>query len=161
VASGDPAALAAMAAQHPGTHLASRDVANAEAAQATAQNDFGDNLIFGVIATLAAVSLVNTLVVATAGRREALRLLGRVGATRGQAAAVFGWQALFVTVTGLAAGVTAGAVTLLTVTKAATGSWAPFIRPGAVVLVTGVTVLVAAAIMIPFRLMSRREPGLG
>jgi len=107
VSDGTPAALAGLAAGHPGSPLASRDVANAQAAQAAAQDSFGNNLILGVIATLAAVSLVNTLTAATVERRRVLRLLGRVGATRGQAAAVFGWQAVFVTVTGLAAGAAA------------------------------------------------------
>lgn len=162
VSGGSPAALGGLAAAHPGAHLASRDVANAEAAQADEQGNFGNSLIFGVLAILTGVSLVNTLVVSTAGRRSALRLLSRVGATRRQAAAVFGWQALFVTVTGLAAGAVTGAVTLLAVTRAITGSWAPFIRPdAAIVLVAGVAILVAGAIMIPFRLMSRREPALG
>ena len=57
-----------------------------------------------MVAALAAVALVNTLAMSTLERRRVLRLLGRVGATRGQAAAVFGWQAAFVTVTGLVAG---------------------------------------------------------
>jgi putative ABC transport system permease protein len=97
--------------------------------------------------------------VATVERRRVLRLLGRAGATRGQMAAVFGWQAVFVTVTGLAAGVAAGAVTLLAVTRAATGSWAPFIPAGpAAGMIGAVAALTAAAVMIPFRVMARREP---
>jgi ABC-type lipoprotein release transport system permease subunit len=104
---------------------------------------------------------MNTLVVATVERRRALRLLGRTGATRGQVAAVFGWHALFVTVTGLIAGVAAGAVTLLAVTKATTGTWVPFIPLGpAVELVAAIAALTAAAVMIPFWAMSRREPTL-
>jgi hypothetical protein len=116
-----------------------------------------------VIASLAAVALLNSLVVATVERRRALRLIGRVGATRGQAAAVFGWHALFVTVTvtGLAAGVAADAVTLLTVAKAATGTWVPFIPPApAAALTATVVALAGGAVMIPFHLMSRREPTL-
>jgi putative ABC transport system permease protein len=110
---------------------------------------------------LAAVALVNTLAVATMERRRALRLLGRVGASRGQVAAAFGWHALFVTVTGVVAGAAAGAVTLVAVTKAATGSWVPFIGLApAAGLVLGVGALVAGAVMIPFYAMSRREPAL-
>ena len=73
------------------------------------------------------MALVNTLVVTTVERRRVLRLLGRVGATRGQVAAMFGWHVVFVASTGLVAGAAAGAVTLLTVTRAVTGSWTPFI----------------------------------
>jgi putative ABC transport system permease protein len=149
-----------LAAGHPGGHVASRNVANAAAAQAE-QDGFANNLILGLVATLAAVALVNTLAVATVERRRALRLLGRVGASRGQVAAAFGWHALFVTVTGVVAGVAAGAVTLVAVSRAATGSWVPFIPLApAAGLVLAVAGLVAGAVMIPFYLMSRREPAL-
>jgi ABC-type antimicrobial peptide transport system permease subunit len=85
------------------------------------------------------VALVNTLVVTTVERRRVLRLLGRVGATRGQVAALFGWQVVFVAGTGLVAGAAAGAVTLLTVTRAVTGNWTPFIPlvPAAGLVVAG------------------------
>jgi putative ABC transport system permease protein len=161
VSGGTPAALATLAAGHPGWHLASGSVANAEAAQATAQESFADNLILGVIAALAGVSLITTLAVATGERRRALRLLARAGATRRQAGAVFAWHALFVTVTGLTAGVAAGAVTLLAVTRAATGSWTPFIPfAPAAGLVAAIAALTLAAVLIPFRLMLSREPAL-
>jgi putative ABC transport system permease protein len=159
VSGGTTAELARLAAGHPGLRVASRSVANAQSARATAQNSFANDLILGVLGLLSAVALVNTLVVTTVERRRVLRLLGRVGATRGQVAAVFGWQAVFVAGTGLVAGTAAGAVTFLTVTRAVTGSWAPFIPLApAVGLVALVAALTAGAVMIPFGLMSRREP---
>jgi putative ABC transport system permease protein len=158
VSGGTPGALAELAARHPGWHVASRAAPNAAAAQAAAQDGFANNLILGLVA---AVALVNTLAVATVERRRALRLLGRVGASRGQVAAAFGWHALFVTVTGVVAGVAAGAVTLVAVTRAATGTWVPFIPLApAAGLVLAVAALVAGAVMIPFYVMSRREPAL-
>ncbi len=158
VSGGSPGALAA---GHPGWHVASRSAANAAAAQAAAQDGFANDLILGVVAALAAVAVANTLAVATVERRRALLLLGRVGASRGQVAAVFGWHALFVTVTGAVAGVAAGAVTLVAVTRAATGSWVPFIPLApAAGLVIAVAALVAGAVMVPFHVMSRREPAL-
>ena len=161
VSGGTTAELARLAAGHPGLHVASRSVANAQSAQATAQNSFANDLILGVLGVLSAVALVNTLVVTTIERRRVLRLLGRVGATRGQVAAVFWWQAVFVAGTGLVAGAAASVVTLLTVTRSVTGSWTPFIPLGpAVGLVALVAALTAGAVMIPFGLMSRREPTL-
>ena len=161
VSGGTPAELARLAAGHPGLHVTSRSVANAQSAQAAAQNSFANNLILGVLAVLSAVALLNTLVVTTVERRRVLRLLGRVGATRSQVAAVFGWQAVFVAGTGLVAGAAAGTFTLLTVTRAITGSWTPFIPLApAVGLVAVVAALTAGAIMIPFGAMSRREPTL-
>jgi putative ABC transport system permease protein len=162
VSGGTQAELARLAAGHPGLHVTSRSVANAQSAQAAAQNSFANELILGVLAALSAVALVNTLVVTTVERRRVLRLLGRVGATRGQVAAVFGWQAVFVACTGLLTGAAAGTVTLLTVTRAATGSWVPFIPLApAVGLVAVVAALTVGAVMIPFGLMARREPALG
>ena len=159
VSGGTGAGLARLAADHPGLRVTSRSVANAQSAQATAQNSFANDLILGVLGALSAVALVNTLVVTTVERRRVLRLLGRVGATRGQVAAVFGWQAMFVAGTGLVAGAAAGAVTLLTVTRAITGSWTPYIPlASAAGLVAVVAALTAGAVMIPFGVMSGREP---
>ena len=141
--------------------MTGRAAANAQSAQAAAQNSFANNLILGILAALSAVALVNTLVVTTVERRRVLRLLGRVGATRGQVAAMFGWHVVFVASTGLVAGAAAGAVTLLTVTRAVTGSWTPFIPlTPALALVAVVAALTAGAVMIPLRVMSRRESAL-
>ena len=92
VSGGTQAELARLAASHPGLRVTGRAAANAQSAQAAAQNSFANNLILGVLAALSAVALVNTLVVTTVERRRVLRLLGRVGATRGQVAAMFGWH---------------------------------------------------------------------
>jgi putative ABC transport system permease protein len=154
VSGGTPGVLTA---GHHGWHVASRSVANAASAQAAGQSSFANNLILALVAVLTAVALVNTLVVSTVERRRALRLLGRVGATRGQAAAMFAWHAVFVTITGVVAGVAAGAVTLIAVTKAATGSWIPYVPLGpAAGLGGGVALLTVAAVMVPFLGISRR-----
>jgi putative ABC transport system permease protein len=158
VSGGTPAELARLGA---GVRVSSRAVANVQSAQAAAQNSFANNLILGILAALSAVALVNTLAVTTIERRRVLRLLGRVGATRGQVAALFGWQVVFVACTGLVAGAGAGAVTLLAVTRAVTGSWTPFIPlVPALALVAVVAAITAGAVMIPFGVMSRREPVL-
>ena len=104
VSGGSQRQLAALAAAHPGARLATRALYNAEVARNTQQNSFVDLLILGVLAALAAVTLVNTLAVSTLERRGRVRLLASVGATRRQLAWSFGWQALFVTVAGVAAG---------------------------------------------------------
>ena len=161
VGGGTSARLALLAAHQRGWRLTTGRVSNAASAEAASQNGFANDLILGLVAVLAAVALVNTLAVATVERRRALRLLGRVGATRGQAAAVFGWQAVFVIVTGLVAGAAAGTVTLLAVTRAATGSWVPCIPAApAAGLAAGVAALTLGAVMVPFAAMSRREPAL-
>lgn len=150
-----PAQLAALAAAHPGVQVAGRQVYNAQVRQNDAQNSFGNLLILGVIATLSAVTLVNTLAVATFERRRQVRLLSRVGATRRQLAGMFGWQAAFVTVVGIGAGVAVCAGALAAVTRAVTGSPVPYIPAGpAALIVATVAALATGTIMASLRAIS-------
>ena len=148
--------LDALAAAHPGVRVADRQVYSAQVQQRESQNVFGNALILGIMAVLAAITMINTLVVATLERRRQVRLLGRVGAVRRQLAAMFAWQALFVTVCGIAAGAAVAAGTLTAVDRAVTGSATPYIPFGAAVLiVAGVAALATGAIMGAFRLLPR------
>ena len=151
---GSARGLAAIAAAHPGLRVQSRRVYNAQSVAASAQNSFANNLVLGVVAALAAVALVNTLVVSAFERRRRLgRLLGRIGATRAQLTATFGWHALFVTITGLVAGAAAGTATLIGVTRAITGSWIPYVPAGpAAAIVAAVAALTVAATLAPLAL---------
>src|SRR5262249_41666422 len=141
--------------------LASRAVYNAEVARNNQQNSFANLLILGVIAALAAVTLVNTLAVSAVERRGRVRLLARVGATTRQLAWSFGWQALFVTVGGVASGAAAGAAPLSGLGRAVRGSAVPSTpAAGAAVLVPAVAVLTLGPVMTSFAAMTRRAaPG--
>jgi putative ABC transport system permease protein len=132
--------LGGLSARFPGLSVASRSVVNALAQQQDEQDSFIDNLILAVIALLAAVSLVNTLIVATVERRESLVLLGRVGATRRQLAAVTAWQSMLVSVTGVLLGAVAGAATLACVARALTGNWTPYLPATPVLAIVGLVV---------------------
>jgi putative ABC transport system permease protein len=157
VSGGSQRELAALAAAHPGAKLASRAVYNAQVAQATGQNSFGDNIILGVIAALAAVTMVNTLAVSTIERRRQVRLLSRIGATTRQLAAIFRWQALFVAITGITAGAAVCAGTLIGLDRAVTGTAVPYIPAvPAALIVTAVAALAFGTIMATFTAISRR-----
>jgi len=121
---------------------------NAQAQLNTAQNSYANNLLIAIIAILAAVTLVNTLVMATAGRRDSLRLLSRVGATARQLLSMTGWQAITVSVTGIGLGIVFGAASVLVITKVLTGSWAPTVT-WAPVVVVGVLALTTLSVFIP------------
>jgi putative ABC transport system permease protein len=111
-----------------------------------------------VVAVLAAVTLVNTLAVATQERRRSVRLLARTGATARQVAGMFGWHALLVTVTGIGAGALMAAGTLVAIDRAETGTPGPYIPPAAAVAVIGaVTILATATIMASLRAMTGRR----
>jgi putative ABC transport system permease protein len=133
-------------------------VYNAEVAQSTGQNSFGDIVILGVIAALAAVTMINTLAVATAERRSQVRLLARIGATGGQLAALFTGQALFVTLAGIAAGAAVCAGTLAGLDRAVTGRAMPYIPAGpATLIVATVAALTFGTILASLAVISRRS----
>jgi putative ABC transport system permease protein len=158
VSGASPRALAALTAAHPGVTAASRQVYDAQVQASNAQNSFSNLLVLGVIAALAAVTLVNTLAVATFERRRSVRLLARTGATARQVAGMFGWHALLVTVTGTGAGALMAAGTLIAIDKAETGTSLPYIPPtGAAAVIGSVTVLATATIMASLRAMPQRR----
>lgn len=119
--------LASLAGRYPGLTVASRDVVNARYQRQTDQNSYANDLVLATIALLAAIALLNTLVMTTIGRRDTLGLLRQVGATTGQLLSMATWQAMMVSAVGLVLGAGAGAVTLAAITKALTGSWTPYI----------------------------------
>lgn len=151
ISGGSQREFAALAAAHPGA----RAVYNSEVAQSTGQNSFGDDIILGVIGALAAVTMINTLAVSTTERRGQVRLLSRIGATTRQLASAFRWQALFVTVVGIAAGAAVCAGTLIGVDRAVTGSAMPYIPAApAASIIAGVAALTFAAVMTSFAAIS-------
>lgn len=134
--------------------MASRQVYNTQVQSSNTQQSFGDLLVLGVIAALAAI----TLAVATFERRRSVRLLARTGATERQVAGMFGWHALFVTVTGIGAGVLVAAGTLIGVDKAETGTPVPYIPPTAAAAIIGsVAVLATGTILASLRAMPQRR----
>ena len=123
---------------------------NAQAQLNTAQNSYANNLLLGVIAILAAVTLVNTLVMATVGRRDSLLLLSRVGATTSQLLSMTGWQTFTLSVTGIGLGIVFGAASVLVITKVLTGSWTPDVTwPPVVIIIAAVLALTTLSVFTP------------
>jgi putative ABC transport system permease protein len=138
-----------LAARFAGLQVASRQVVNAQYQRLTAQQDLVSDMILGVIVLLAAVTVVNTLVMATADRRQMLLLLRRVGATPRQLLSMTACQSAVATVVGIGLGTAAAATTLITVARAATGG-GPYIPLTPALVITGtVLVLTMAATIGP------------
>ena len=153
---GAPRSLTAVAARFPGLTVASRRLVNAQYQQLQSQTDYLNDLILASIAALAAITVVNTLVMTMVDRRQALALLRRVGATSGQLLRATAWQSALVAGTGIVAGVAAGGVTLCTMTKAITGTW-PYVPVAAGAAVTAAALtLTLAGTLGPTALMLRR-----
>lgn len=71
---------------------------------------------------------------------------------------MFGWNALFVTVTGTGAGALIAAGPLIVIDKLETGTAAPYIPPAqAVTLIASVAVLTTVTIMASLRAMPGRR----
>jgi putative ABC transport system permease protein len=140
----------------PGLQAASRQVINGEDQQMQSQTDYLNNMILAAIAILAAITVVNTLVMTTLDRRQELELLRRIGATAGQLLTATAWQAALVAGAGIAAGLAAGGVTLCTMTRAITGTW-PYIPVSAGLAVIGCALaLTFAGTLGPTALLLRR-----
>ena len=143
--------LASLSSRYPGLSVAERGaVLNAQAQLNTAQNSYANNLLIGIIAILAAVTLVNTLVMATVGRRDSLRLLSRVGATTRQLLSMTGWQTFTLSVTGVGLGVVFAAASVLVITKVLTGAWTADVTwPPVVIIVAVVLALTTLSVFTP------------
>ena len=142
--------LAGLATRFPGLSVASRNVVNAQAQVYLAQQSYGNNLFLGTIVLLAAVALVNTLVMATVERRGALFLLRRVGATTRQLLSMTIWQTVILDLTGLILGAAAGAASVAVVSKELAGTWMPYLTwPPMAVIGASVVGLTIIAILTP------------
>lgn len=119
--------IAPVARRLPGLQVASRTVVNAQYAHLTSQNSYLNNLLLGLIITLAAVTLANTLITIAVERREPLRLLSRVGATSRQLLAMTSWQVVVLNATAITVGAGAGALAVTVVSRVLTGSFLPYL----------------------------------
>ena len=156
------AELGRLSARYPGLVTASRSVMNSRAERLDSQSTFINNMILWVVALLAAVTLINTLVVATVERRDMLRLLRRIGATRRQLTAMTAWQSGTLSLVGVLLGAGTGVASLASVSRALTGSWMPYLTATPVLVIAGVvTALTLAATLGPTAVLLRTgaEPG--
>jgi len=142
--------LARLATRFPGLSVATRNVVNARAQVYLAQQSYGNELFLGVIILLAAVALMNTLVMATIERRGALFLLRRVGATTRQLLSMTIWQTVILDLTGLILGAAAGAASVAVVSRQLAGTWMPYLTwPPMAVIGASVLALTIIAILAP------------
>jgi putative ABC transport system permease protein len=159
-ASGTQARLQELTARFPGLHVADRTVVNSQAERLAAQDSYLNNLILGLLAALAAITLINTLIVTALDRRDTLRLLERVGATTRQLVQATALQAATVGTTGILLGTVVGTAAVLGATRALTGAWQPYVPwPAPVLLVVVVAALCLATTVVSSALSMRKQAG--
>ena len=155
-----PAEVAELASRYPGLHVASRSVANAQYELLDTETSYLNNLLLVLIGLLAAVALVNILVLATLQGGDELTLLRRVGATARQLAAMTAWQTGVAAVTGIVLGAAACALAVCVIARALTGSWVPYVATGTTAVILGAVVLLTAlATLVPTAALVRSEDG--
>jgi putative ABC transport system permease protein len=151
--------LATWAKQHPGVRAQSRDALLDAHAEESKTQAWVNYLIVGMLALYTALSLVNTLVLATRERRGEFGLQRLSGATRGQVLHMTAVEAALATLIGVLLGTVAAAAAAVPFAVAATDSWLP---TGPITLYLGVvgtvTVLTFAATLIPTWTVLRSRP---
>ena len=148
--------IGSLAASYPGLRVARRSVANAEDELVDSQTSYANDLLGALVGLLAAVALVNTLVMTTLEGRDELVLLLRIGATVRQLVAKAAWEAASVTLVGTALGTGAAIAAVVGVSEALTGSLAPSLPAGSLATVVGLVVaLTSLATVLPTSLALR------
>jgi putative ABC transport system permease protein len=163
VKTGDPAGVArrlqALAARYPGLRVSDR----ASLATATdadrATNRWLGPLFVAIIFAFTSIAVVNTLAMIALQRGRELALLRLVGGTPGQVRSMARWEAGLIVTIGLGLGLAIAATALLPLSHALTGSIRPYVPPGQLAAILGVSALLALlALALPTRRALRSRP---
>lgn len=120
-------------------------------------NAWANAVLAAVLGGFAAVAAGNTLVMTVLARRRELGTLRLIGSTRQQILRMIRWEALLVTLAGIALGTAIAVATLVPMTNGLTGQ-GPYIPPvvyGA--FAGGILLLGLTAVTVPARAALRRE----
>ncbi|HEX2313651.1 MAG TPA: FtsX-like permease family protein [Thermomonospora sp.] len=139
----------------PGLRLVDGDSVRARPADAAEAN----LVAMGLIIAFTAISLVNTLAMATGDRSRELAALRLAGATRRQVLRMLRWETLVLVATGVAVGTAVAFATLSSFAAGMVGTPLPYAPPLACLgIVAVVTVLALAATALPARVVLRANP---
>jgi putative ABC transport system permease protein len=112
-------------------------------------------MVFG----FTSIAVVNTLAMIALRRRRELALLRLVGATPRQVRSMARWEAALIIAIGLGLGLAIAATALLPLSHALTGSLRPYVPPGQLAAILGVsTLLTLIALALPTRRVLRTRP---
>ncbi len=129
------------------------------AAPAKSSSSAVNHLSLGLIVAFAAISMVNTLAMAVAGRSRELSLLRLAGATRRQVLGMLRWETLAVTLIAAALGTAIALVTLTAFASGMTGTASPRVAPLGYLGIVGATAALALlATALPARAALRTAP---
>lgn len=123
------ARLSAIARGYPGVRLLDRAGIRAQDASQQQANANVQYLVMALIIGFAAIAVVNTLTMATAGRRREFALLRLIGTSRRQVLRMMRWESLVITMVAGILGSLISIVTLAAFSFGMTGSYTPYVPP--------------------------------
>jgi putative ABC transport system permease protein len=116
-------------------------------------------LFVAIIFAFTSIAVFNTLTMIALQRRSELALLRLVGGTPRQVRSMARWEAGLIIAIGLGVGLAIAAAALLPLSHALMGSIQPYVPPGQLAAILGVTTLVALlALALPTRRALRSRP---
>jgi putative ABC transport system permease protein len=160
VRTGAPASVArrlrALAPRYPGLRVSTRaSVATATDADRETNRWLGP-LFVAMVFGFTSIAVVNTLAMIALRRRRELALLRLVGATPRQVRSMARWEAALIIAIGLGLGLAIAATALLPLSHALTGSLRPYVPPGQLAAILGVSALLTLiALALPTRRVLR------
>jgi putative ABC transport system permease protein len=156
VETGDPTAVAtrlqALGARYPGLRVGDRASLTTAADADREANRWLGPLFVILIFAFTSIAVVNTLTMIAMRRGRELALLRLVGGTRGQVRSMARWEATLIVTIGLGLGLLIAAAALLPLSGSLTGSIRPYVPPGQLAAILGVSALLAVlALALPTR----------
>jgi putative ABC transport system permease protein len=152
-------ALTELAGRWPGVTVADRSVLTATHRDQQQTQAWVNYLLVGMIVAYTAISVVNTLVLATTRRRREFALLRLTGSTCGQVLRMMGMEGVLVAVIGIVLGTAVSTTTLVPFSVAASDSVLPSGPPWIYLAVIGTAaVLALTATLLPTWQALRSHP---
>jgi putative ABC transport system permease protein len=159
----EPAAVArglrALTPRYPGLRVSDRaSLATVTDADSELNRWLGP-LFVAIIFAFTSIAVVNTLAMIALRRGRELGLLRLVGGTARQVRSMARWEAGLIITIGLGVGLAIAATALLPLSHALTGSIRPYVPPGQLAAILGVSALLALlALALPTRRALRSRP---
>jgi putative ABC transport system permease protein len=155
-------ALTRLARRWPGVSVAGRDALAATYREQQQTQAWVNYLLVGMIVAYTAISVVNTLALATARRRREFALLRLTGSTRGQVLRMMSMEGVLIAVIGIVLGTAVSATAVVPFSAAASDSPMPSGPPWIYSAVVGTAVVLAlTATLLPTWQALRSPPADG
>src|SRR4051794_12200084 len=154
--------LQALAPRYPGLHVSDRASLTTSTDSERETNRWLGPLIVAIIFGFSSIAVINTLTMIALRRGRELALLRLVGSTRRQVGSMARWEAALIVTIGLGLGLAIAAAALLPLSHALTGDLHPYVPPGQLGAILGVSALLAfLALALPTRRALRSRPVAG